>query len=87
MPKQVPVVSELLEQLAEDFFKRRDYELMAAQDAYQYITDHRDRAAFREVDRQINALARAWDRMIDKLQKWAKEARAIERSVPSFYGD
>jgi len=67
---------------------RRDSEIStAAEGMVQYITDHRDKEAFRRVDREVKALARAWDRMIDLLDKTSKKAAEIEASVENFYGD
>lgn len=81
-------VSKTLNDLRNELFKARDSEIMAAQECgAQYITDHNDKAAWRDLDRSVNALARAWDKMIAKLEKWIKEAEAIESSVENFYGD
>jgi hypothetical protein len=68
--------------------KARDNEIsMASKVLEQYVTDHNDKAAYREIDRKVNALAKAWDRMIDRLDRWHTEAVRIEGSVDNFYGD
>jgi len=81
-------ISTALESIADVLRNNRDNEVTLAGDVLvQYIIDHHDKAAYRAVDRQVNALARAWDRMIAKLDKWAEEARKIEGSCDNFYGD
>lgn len=84
---ELPRVSETLEKMADMLYRARDREVsMAAEVLVQYITDPSP-AAYRSVDRQVNALARAFDRLISKCQTWAKEAQKIENSVENFYGD
>jgi two-component sensor histidine kinase len=81
-------ISDLLAACAKDMRDRRDNEISTAGEVLvQYITDHNDKAAFQEVDRKVNALARAYDRMIVKLDKWTEEARKIEESCDNLYGD
>jgi uncharacterized protein YukE len=51
------------------------------------VQSHHDAHAYRQIEKNCNALARALDRMIEKLNKWEGEARKIEQSVENFYGD
>jgi hypothetical protein len=60
---------------------------MAADVAGQYVTDHNDKEAYRAIDREVNRLAKAWDRMITLLDKTIAKAEAIEGSCENFYGD
>jgi hypothetical protein len=84
----LPNVSASLEEMLDRFQRDRDNEISALAEVLpQYIQDHNDRAAYREVDRQVNALAKALDRMIAFLRKSVKQADAIEKSVENFYGD
>jgi hypothetical protein len=81
-------VSDTLNELRASLIKARDNEIsMASEVLGQYVTDHNDRVAYRAIDRQVNQLAKAWDRMIAKLEKWEVEAQRIEGSCESFYGD
>ena len=81
-------VSEVLKQMAEDLYKRRDNEVMMASEILpQYVTDHNDTAAYRAIDKQVTRLARSWDRMIALLRKTAEQAAKIEASCENFYGD
>lgn len=81
-------VSEVLSNLRETLAKARDNEISEAVFILpQYVTDHNDKAAYREIDRKVNALAKAWDKMIAKLEKWEVEAEKVEASVENFYGD
>ena len=81
-------VSDTLASMRADLMAARDNEIMMASEvAVQYITDHHDTAAYRAVDREVNRLARAWDRMIARLEKWEAEARKIEQACENFYGD
>lgn len=81
-------VSEYLADTLADMRARRDNEIAMADEVLgQYITDHNDSRAYREKEAQVNRLARAWDRMIAKLEKWEAEARKIEGSCENFYGD
>jgi hypothetical protein len=81
-------VSDTLNELREALQKARDNEISTARECLgQYVTDHRDTAAYRQIDRQVNQLAKAWDRMIARLDKWQTEAATIEASCENFYGD
>jgi wobble nucleotide-excising tRNase len=81
-------VSDTIAQLREDMVKARDNEISEASFVgSQYITDHNDRAAYAALDKQVNQLARAWDKMIARLEKWEAEALKIEQSCEGFYGD
>lgn len=81
-------VSVTLADMRAELYKARDNELMMASDcAGQYITDHHDTEAFDAIDREVNRLARAWDKMIARLDKWQAEAEKIEASCENFYGD
>lgn len=81
-------VSEQLAAMRNDMVKRRDAEIsMSSEILDSYITDHRDTKAYKDNERKVNALARAWDKMIDRLNKWEAEADKIEGSVDNFYGD
>jgi hypothetical protein len=74
-------VSAKLAELREELYKARDNEIsMANECASQYVTDHGDKSSYRDIDRAINRLAKAWDKMIDKLDKWTVEAEKIEAS-------
>jgi flagellar motility protein MotE (MotC chaperone) len=84
----LPHVSDELAEMLRVFRERRDSEVSEL--AYvlpQYVTDPDDKQAYRDIDRQVNALARAFDRMIAKLEKWQAEAEKIEASVTCFYGE
>jgi len=81
-------VSARLLAMANDLGKARDNEVSMAQEVLgQYVQDHRDKDAYRQIDRQVNALARAWDRMEFLLRKSAERAEAIEARAENFYGD
>lgn len=81
-------VSEVLAELRDNMMKARDNEISTASEVLgQYVTDHNDKQAYRDIDKQVNKLARAWDKMIDKLRKWEAEAYKIENSCDNFYGD
>lgn len=81
-------ISEVISDLRAEMVKARDNEIMMAQECgIQYITDHNDREAWRALDREVNRLARAWDKMIAKLEKWQAEAEKIENACENFYGD
>jgi translation initiation factor 2B subunit (eIF-2B alpha/beta/delta family) len=81
-------VSDTLQEMRDELYKARDNEVsMCSEIGVQYITDHHDTEAYKEVERQANQLARAWDRMIARLDKWTEEARKIEVSCENFYGD
>jgi hypothetical protein len=81
-------VSQTLAEMLKSLQDNRDNEVSMADEVLgQYITDHNDAAAWREKDRQVNQLARAFDRMIVKLEKWQAEAEKIEASCDNFYGD
>lgn len=81
-------VSDTLSELREALSKARDNEISTASEVLgQYVTDHNDTAAYRRIDRQVNQLAKAWDRMLARLEKWETEAQKIEASCENFYGD
>lgn len=81
-------VSTTLTTLRDELIARREHEIsMAAEVLGQYVTDHNDRDAYKEIDRQVNRLAKAWDKMIAKLERWSAEAESIEASADNFYGD
>lgn len=81
-------VSNIIRELRETLQANRDNEVsMAGEVLGQYITDHNDASAYRAMDRQVNQLAKSWDRMIAKLEKWEAEAGRIEASCENFYGD
>jgi hypothetical protein len=81
-------VSEVLAQLRDELISNRDDEIsIASEVACQYVTDHNDTAAYRAIDREVNRLAKAWDRMIAMLDKAVIQAVKIEGSCENFYGD
>jgi len=81
-------VSEELATIRQALEARRDDEIsMASEVACQYVTDHNDAAAYRRIDREVARLAKAWDLMIAKLEKWEEQAEKIEKSVDNFYGE
>ena len=85
---KLPKVSEQLHEMLATFEANRDNEVsMLAEVLPQYVTDHNDRDAYRRIDRQVNALSRALDKMIKLLATARDKAEAIESSVDSFYGD
>jgi hypothetical protein len=80
-------IAEALCALRAEIASARDNEIMTASEVLsQYVTDHNDKAAYRENDRQVVRLAKAWDKMIDMLDKAAVKARDIENSCENFYG-
>jgi hypothetical protein len=77
-------INELLAELRND----RDNEIMTANEVLgQYVTDHNERKKKREDDRQVNQLAKAWDKMIVLLEQTAAKSEKIEQSCENFYGD
>ena len=81
-------VSAVLADLLQTMQQNRDSEIMTASEAAgQYVTDHNDKAAYRAIDREVNRLAKAWDKMIARLDKWQQEAERIESEASNFYGD
>ena len=81
-------VSETVQDLLETLRQNRDNEVsMAAEVLPQYITDHNDKDAYREVDRQVNRLARQWDAMIRLLERTLPKIEKIEQGCENFYGD
>lgn len=81
-------VAEILSQLHDELSKARDNEIsMASECLAQYVTDHNNKEAWKDNKRAVNRLAKAWDKMIAKLDKWQAEASAIEASADNFYGD
>lgn len=81
-------IAETLQTTLEEMRRNRDNEIsMASEVRMQYITDHNDKAAYREADREVNRLAKAWDRMIALLEKTVASAEKIEASCEGFYGD
>ena len=86
--EQLPKVSEEIGAMLDTFRGNRDSEIQALAEVLpQYITDHNDRDAWWNCDRQVNKLATALDKMIARLAKWQTEAQKIEASVENFYGD
>jgi hypothetical protein len=84
----LPKVSQTLREMCEQISKDRENEIsMTDEILSQYITDHNDSAAYRDKDRAVNRLAKAIDKMIARLEKWEKEALAIEQLADNFYGD
>ena len=85
---RLPRVSETIGEMLDTFRQRRDWEVSGLAEVLpQYVTDHNDRQAYRDIDQQVNALARALDKIIDRLGKWQAEAVKIESSVECFYGE
>ncbi len=81
-------VSDALREMAKELGQRRDSEISTASEVLgQYVTDHRDTAAYRAIDKQVAQLAKAWDRMIALLDATATKAETIESSCENFYGD
>jgi hypothetical protein len=83
-------VSDMLKAKRQELFDARDGEIqMASEVLGQYVTDHNDKSAYREIDRKVNKLARAWDKMIALLDKAIERAEAIEQKSDdfNFYGD
>jgi hypothetical protein len=81
-------VSTTLANMRAELCKARDNEItMASECAGQYVTDRHDTEAFHAIDREVNRLARAWDKMIARLDKWQAEAEKIESQCENFYGD
>jgi hypothetical protein len=79
---------ETLETLLAELRKNRDSEIsMADEVMVQFITDHNDKAAFREKDRAIAKLASAYDRMEALLVRTLKQAEKIESSCYSYTGE
>lgn len=88
MTTNISHVADTLREMRAELFAARDNEISMASEVFsQYITDHNDKQAYRDMDKQVNKLARSWDRMIAKLDKWAGEAEEIEASCENFYGD
>ena len=84
----LPKVGEELAAILETFRSQRDNEVsILAEVLSQYVQDHRDTAAYRDIDRQVNAFACGLDKMIGRLAKWQAEAEKIEGAVENFYGD
>lgn len=81
-------VSTMLKAKRDELFAARDNELMTASEVLtQYVTDHNDREAYRNIDREVNQLARAWDAMIKLLDQMIEKAEKIEAKATNFYGD
>lgn len=86
--KHMQHVSEALREMRDELNKARDNEISMTDECLsQYITDHNDRHSWQRKDRTVNRLARAFDKMIARLDKWQAEAEVIERSCDNFYGD
>jgi hypothetical protein len=78
----------MLKQKTAELRKKRDSERMLASEvALRYITDHHDREAFKRANREATKLARAWDQMVELLDRTADRACGIERKCENFYGD
>ena len=85
---QITRISDALHAMSVDLASRRDSEVQELSFVLpQYVTDHNDKQAYRDIDKQVNALARAYDRLISLLEKTSTQSRRIESSVDSFYGD
>src|SRR6516165_2135447 len=81
-------IADKLTELRNELFRNRDNELMTlAESLSSYISNWNDSSTYRENERQVNALARAIDRMLALLDKTIAQATKIENSVDSFYGD
>jgi hypothetical protein len=81
-------VANSLRTLLSELRDNRDSEIsMASEVLAQYVTDHRDRDAYRDNDRQVARLARAWDRMIALLERTVDKAERIEGGCENFYGN
>ena len=81
-------VTETLSGILEELRKNRDNEISTTAEVLgQYVTDHSDKQAYKNIDRQVNQLARAWDRMIALLERTVTPAEKIEGSCENFYGD
>jgi hypothetical protein len=81
--------SERLRELAIETDKMREQEVTLAEEVLpQYIIDHNDREAWRDVDRQVNALNRQWEKLVSVIEKAADAVRKIE-SDPNvnLYGE
>ena len=79
-------VIERLKELRDQVSNERDSELEGL--AYvlpQYVTDHRDRTAYRQIDRQCNALARAIDRTIAVLDRAIADVEKAEGKINSEF--
>lgn len=84
----LPLVSQTLAEMRLELSRRKNQEVcMASEVRMQYITDHKDKAAYRRADAEVNKLAKAWDKMIAKLEIWEQQATAVESSCEGFYGD
>ncbi len=84
----LPNVTDTITQLLEEFRAKRDSEIDALSFVLpQYVTDHNDTAAYRNIDKQVNQLAKGLDRMIALLEKTAIQSAKIEGSVENFYGE
>jgi uncharacterized membrane protein YccC len=80
-------VSETLADLLAELRKHRDNEIsMASEVLVQYLTDHNDKAAYRAIDKQVNALVKSWDKMDAFLEKAIAQAEKIEAGCENFYG-
>lgn len=81
-------VSQMLNQALDELRANRDNELsMYGEVLSQYVTNHNNKSAYRENDRKVNKLAKAFDRMERFLERAAKQAEAIELSADNYYGD
>jgi hypothetical protein len=81
-------VADALDELLDELRANRDSEVATLAEVLpQYVQDHNDREAYKDIDRQVNAPAQAWDKMIALLERTAKRASKIEDSVDGFYGD
>jgi hypothetical protein len=81
-------VTAALDELLDELRANRDSEVATLAEVLpQYVTDHNDREAYKDIDRRVNALAQVWDKMIALLERTSKRAAEIEASVDSFYGD
>ena len=81
------VVSELLSDLIEQVEKESDTAISKLEYVLpQYITGHNDNSAYKEIDRTINAPARAWQHIVATLRASETKVRKAENSVDNLYG-
>lgn len=80
-------ISDILNDLASDVDDKGDEEVSLLSEVLpQYVQDHNDAAAYRDIDRQVNALSRAYQRIVTKITKCADDVKKIEKSI-DIYGE
>ena len=89
MAEKTERISETLDDILTWLHANRDNEVqMCAEILPQYIQDHNDKQAYRDVDKQVKALGKAWDKMITLITKARQQVAAIENQPDiNFYGD